>query len=208
MPTRLIWSSGRASLYLSLALSLVHGSPVDALAQSRPAKPAETVRPMPPSPAAPPQVHYGTERLPAPVVDMREALLAAVRSGRIEELKAAIQLNEMKSDLGAQGGDPIAHLKAISGDGEGREILAALSLVLETGYVTLPLGRDIENNRLYVWPYLAEIPLDRLTPAQQVDLLRLVPAADAKAMTERRKYTGWRLVIGADGTWHSLTRGE
>jgi hypothetical protein len=139
---------------------------------------------------------------------MREALLAAVRSGRIEELKAAIQLNEMKSDLGAQGGDPIAHLKAISGDGEGREILAALSLVLETGYVTLPLGRDIENNRLYVWPYLAEIPLDRLTPAQQVDLLRLVPAADAKAMTERRKYTGWRLVIGADGTWHSLTRGE
>ena len=97
---------------------------------------------------------------------MREAILGAVRSGRIEELRHAWELNELKPDLGvASVSDPIAHWKQISGDGEGREILAALAEILEAGYVVLPLGPDLENNRLYVWPYFAEVPLDKLSPA-------------------------------------------
>jgi hypothetical protein len=138
---------------------------------------------------------------------MREAILSAVRSGRIEELRHAYDLNELKPDLGIEmGSDPIAHWKRISGDGEGREILAALAEILETRYVALPLGRDLENNRVYVWPYFAEVPLDRLTPAQEVELLRLVPPAAAKEMKKNRRYTHWRIAIGADGTWHSLRK--
>ena len=110
---------------------------------------------------------------------MREAILGAVKSGRIEELRHAWELNELKPDLGVPlpaGGDPIAHWKQISGDGEGREILAALGEILDAGYVVLPLGRDLENNRIYVWPYFAEVALDKLTPSQEVELLRLVAA--------------------------------
>ena len=109
--------------------------------------------------------HYGSEGLPAPVREMREAMLSAVKSGRIEELRHAYELNELKPDLGvpAVKADPVAHWKQISGDGEGREVLAALSLILEAGYVVLPLGRDIENNRVYIWPYFAEVPLETLT---------------------------------------------
>ena len=155
-----------------------------------------------------PEVRYGTEGLPAPVQDMREAILSAVRSGRIEELRHAWELNELKPDLGvASVGDPIAHWKQISGDGEGREILAALAEILDAGYVVLPLGPDLENNRLYVWPYFAEVPLDKLSPAQEVELLRLVPPAAVKDMRSAGKYTHWRIVIGADGTWHSFRRG-
>jgi hypothetical protein len=153
------------------------------------------------------KVEYGAEKLPIPVQEMREAILSAVRAGRIEELRHAYDLNELKPDLGAGPiSDPIAHWKKISGDGEGREILAVLAEILEAGYVALPLGRDLENNRVYVWPYFAEVPLDRLSPAQEVELLRLVPPAAAKEMKAARRYTYWRIAIGADGTWHSLRK--
>ena len=41
--------------------------------------------------------------------------------------------------------------------------MAALGEILEAGYVVLPLGRDLENNKIYVWPYFAEVALDKLT---------------------------------------------
>jgi hypothetical protein len=140
---------------------------------------------------------------------MREAILAAVRSGRIEELRHAWELNELKPDLGADpaGGDPIAYWKRLSGDGEGREVLAALAEILDAGYAVLPLGPDLENNRIYVWPYFAEVALDKLTPGQEVELLRLISPAARAEMRAAGKYTHWRIAIGADGTWHSFRRG-
>jgi hypothetical protein len=155
-----------------------------------------------------PDIRYGSERLPLPVQEMREAILSAVKSGLVEDLRRAWELNELKPDLGvASVGDPVAHWKQISGDGEGREILAALGEILDAGYVVLPLGRDLENNRLYIWPYFAEVPLDKLNPAQEVELLRLVSPTALKDMRSAGKYSHWRIVIGADGTWHSFRRG-
>ncbi|MBX9590358.1 MAG: hypothetical protein K2X43_13710 [Hyphomonadaceae bacterium] len=193
-------------LFLLALPPLVHSlSPIaPALSQAARQKPATAKREPPP-----PSIHYGTEGLPGPVQDMRDALLAAVQSGRIEELRQAYDLNDLKPDLGAAvSGDPVAHWKKVSGDGEGREVLAALSLILEAGYVVLPLGRDLENNKLYIWPYFAEVSLDKLSPAQEVELLRLVPPASARHMQERGSYSHWRLTIGADGAWHSFRRGD
>jgi hypothetical protein len=201
-------------LFLLAQFSLVYcdGSRVPPLSQTAAAKSksadkskaakeqASTTTPLP-------QVHYGTDGLPRPVEEMREAILSAVRSGRIEDLRYAWELNELKPDLGVAASDPVAHWKQISGDGEGLEILAALAQILDAGYVVLPLGADIENNRLYVWPYFAEVPLDRLTPAQEVELLRLVSPAALKDMRSAGAYTHWRIVIGADGTWHAFRKG-
>jgi len=184
---------------------------VQCFAPARPALAQSAVAPAAPSktrPPAPPVVGRGTEALPDPVKEMREAILAAARSGRIEELRVAYEFNELKPDLGVVPvPDPVAHWRAISGDGEGREVLAALAEILEMGYAVLPLGADLENNRIYVWPYLAEVALDRLTPAQEVDLLRLVPPPAARQMRAAGRYTHWRIAIGADGTWHSLRTG-
>jgi hypothetical protein len=196
-------------LFLLVQFPLVHclGWVSPGLSQAAKAKSGSTKKQQPAAAPAP-DVRYGSEGLPAPVEDMREAILSAVRSGRIEELRHAWELNELKPELGvASVGDAIAHWKQISGDGEGREILAALAEILDAGYVVLPLGRDLENNRLYVWPYFAEVPLDKLSPVQEVELLRLVPPAVAKEMRTAGKYTHWRIVIGADGTWHSFRRG-
>lgn len=172
-------------------------------------KKAVSPRKQRPAPQPASEIRCGSEPLPGPVRDMREAILSAAGSGRIEDLRHAWELNELKPDLGVDlaGGDPIAHWKQISGDGEGREMLAVLAEILEAGCAVLPLGRDLENNRIYVWPYFAEVGLDKLAPAQEVQLLRLVPPAAAKEMRASGKYTHWRLGIGADGTWHFFRRG-
>ena len=146
--------------------------------------------------------------LPQQVIDMLELIRAAIRSGEIEDLRAALQWNELPPDVAdTKVADPIAHWRQISADGQGREILALLSLLLEGGPAVAPLGKDIENNRTYVWPAVAERPIKTLSPPEQVQLLRLVSFAEAKRMTEAGRYDGWRLMIGADGTWHSFKRG-
>lgn len=156
-----------------------------------------------------PQVRYGVEGLPGPVREMRDAILSAARSGEIDELGEIYESGDHKPDLGADAkGDPIAHWKRISGDGQGREVLAVLSLILEAGYVVQPLGKDIENNRIYIWPYFADWPLQGLTPAQDVELLRLVPAAVAKEMKAKGRYTHWRIAIGAEGAWHAFRKND
>lgn len=155
------------------------------------------------------QIRYGTDGLPQPVLDVREALQAATESGQIEELAQAYTEAHIKPDIGvAPAADATAHWKRVSGDGQGREVLAALSLILEAGYAEIRRGADIENNKLYVWPYFAEMPLKKLTPRQEVELLRLVPPGVAREMKEKGRYTHWRLVIGADGTWHALRKGD
>jgi hypothetical protein len=160
-------------------------------------------------PLLPAQIRYSTDGLPRTVLDLREVLQGAVESGQIEELVQTYAEAHVKPDIGAaQGADPAAHWRRLSGDGQGREVLAALSLILEAGYAEIRRGADIENNKLYVWPYFAEMPLSKLTPRQEVELLRLVPASVAKEMKEKGKYTHWRLVIGADGTWHALRKGD
>lgn len=198
----------RAGSLIRLAVVVACGLAASVLqAQSQTPK-AETAGP--PAQTAPPlKVRYDTDDLPSAVVELRETLLAAIEAGQIEELRHAYETSGVKPDIGAPpNADPIAHWKRTSGDTQGRDVLAALSLILDAGYVAVRRGADIENNQLFVWPYFAEMPLGRLTPRQEVELLRLVPAAAAREMKEKGKYTGWRLVIGADGTWHAFRKGE
>ena len=147
--------------------------------------------------------------LPPQVEEMRQAILSAAHTGEIEDLREPFDWNEIKPDVSAPSGeDAIAYWKRTSGDGNGREVLAALAEILALHPAELPLGKDLENNIIYVWPYLAEMPLDKLTPAQEVELLTLVGPAEAKAMREKKKWTSWRLAIGADGTWHSFKKAQ
>jgi hypothetical protein len=202
----------RAAVFLLALATVVHASPfIEPAYAQAPGSPSANKS----NPAKAPaggnrsyEVRYGTAGLPGPVVEMREAILAAVKSGRIEDLTAAIELNEIKPAFSAGPvSDPIATLRSNSADGEGREVLAALGDILESGYVAVPAGRDIENNRIYVWPYFAETGTKTLSPSAEVELYRLAPAADVRRMRDTGRYDGWRIGIGADGVWHFLLRG-
>jgi hypothetical protein len=141
-------------------------------------------------------------KLPPHVVDLRDAILTAARSGNIEELRSAFDVSGTVPDLGiSPRSDPIKALKDRSDDPHGRDTLAAMIEILEMPPAALPLGNDIENNLIYVWPYLAARRIDTLTPSEQVDLFKLVSPAQAAEMRQRKRWLWWRLVIAADGTW-------
>ncbi|MGD9785910.1 MAG: hypothetical protein AB7U49_14610 [Hyphomicrobiaceae bacterium] len=136
---------------------------------------------------------------------MVDAIQTAVSSGNIDDLRTPFEWNELPPSVADEKvSDPIAHWRKQSRDGEGREILAILADLLSLGATRLPIGRDPENSGVYVWPYMAELPLDKLTPQQIVELYRIVPAEKAAEMQKQGTWTWYRLVIGADGTWHSF----
>lgn len=150
-----------------------------------------------------------SDSLPAPVAEMREAILAAVDSGRIEEMRSVLEWNELKPELAdIPVGDAIAYWRQLSADGEGGEILTILGEILRQPHAVLPVGRDAENSRLYVWPRFSETPREALTPAEAKDFERLVPLAARDEMARTGRYLWWRLAIGADGTWHTFTKGR
>lgn len=92
-----------------------------------------------------------TNALPLSVAQMHDAILAAVDSGQIEELRSVLDWNELKPEVSdTPVADAVAYWRQISADGEGREILTILADILRQPYEILPVGPDAENNRLYV----------------------------------------------------------
>ena len=87
-------------------------------------------------------------------------------------------------------------------DGTGRVILATMLDMLKAGFVLKGSG----DTAMYVWPYFAEIDLVTLSPKEQVELYRLVPPEQAKAMIASGTYTGYRLGVAPNGIWHYFLR--
>jgi hypothetical protein len=149
------------------------------------------------------QIARDVTKLPPQVQRMRQAILQAATSGDIEQLRVPIDMNEIHPVFAKDHvADPIAYFKSVSGDGNGREILAILFNLMTTGYaITHPGTKD----EMIVWPYHAVIPLNSLTPSQEVEIYRFLPPARLKEMTAQGKYTYYQVGIGADGVWHYFT---
>ncbi|HEY5081869.1 MAG TPA: hypothetical protein VII91_08125 [Bauldia sp.] len=154
------------------------------------------------APAELPAVEYDLSKLPKPVARLREQIIAAAATGDPEKLRVVIE-GSGNPQFGPDGsGDAIGYLKLQSGDGEGREMLAILTEVLEAGYVHVDIGTPEE---MYVWPYFARYPVDKLTPPQLVQLFKLVYAGDYEDMLPDGVYTYFRVGIAPDGTWKYFT---
>lgn len=160
----------------------------------------------PPLPVNLPEVRYGDADLPAPVARTRDQLLDAARAGDFDRLRMVLEGNEMMPTLtfGSMD-DPIDYLKSVSGDGEGLEILAILSEILEAGYV----HADVDSaQEMYIWPYFARFPLARLTREQKVEMYRIVTSGDVADMEIAGTWTFYRVGIGPDGTLHYFVAGD
>jgi len=145
------------------------------------------------------EVLYDPNVLPDPIKNTLQGIVVAAQSGNIDEMLPVLQENELPPMLAATAvSDPIAYWRKASADGEGRDILAAMLNVFSSGFVRTGDGKDA----VYVWPYFAEMDLSKLTPEQEVELFRIVPAPQALEMKKSGKYTYYRAGIGGDGVWH------
>lgn len=153
-----------------------------------------------------PTPQYDLSVLPPPVARMRAQIIDAARTGDIEQLRPVVESNEMPPIFSFGGEtDSIGYLKSISGDPDGREILAIMIEILEAGFAHLDPGMPQE---MYVWPYFHAVPFDLLTPEQEVELYKIITPQDRKGMEDYGGYTFFRLGIGPDGTWHFFVAGD
>jgi hypothetical protein len=197
-----------AALLLVLAPNVAVGVESQPPAASGSAAPATEAPPAAKTaPAEKPDVLYDPGLLPDPVRAMRDKILEAALSGDLEKLKIVVQTNEMPPafSFGENQTDPIAAMKEQSNDGEGREVMAILAEVLEAGYVHVDKGTPQE---MFVWPYFAQYPITELTPAQTIELFKIVTSFEYNEMKEFGAYNFYRVGIGPDGTWHFFVAGD
>lgn len=136
---------------------------------------------------------------------MRQRLLEAARTGEVDNLQAAIEVNELPpAFVRGPRVEPLAYLKARDADG-GRETLAMLVTMLLLPYARINAGTPQE---MYVWPYVAALDPRTLTSEQKVDAYRVVPASQFRESVARGRYVHHRVGIGPDGTWHYFITGE
>lgn len=151
-------------------------------------------------------VYRDLERLPAPVARTRERLMAAARSGDIEALRPIIEDQAMVPNVSFGGADdPVEFLRTTSADGEGREPLGIMLELLEAPFAVLGEGTDRE---IYVWPYLAAVRLDALSPAELVELYKLVPHHDYQDMLAFGGWYFFRVGIMGNGDWAYFVAGD
>jgi len=141
--------------------------------------------------ASSPEIITDLTRLPAPVALMRERILAAARSGRLDRLVAVMRANDLMPIFSLNDDkDPIAYWKANYPDSEGIEILATVIDILEAGFVHVDAGTPQE---IFLWPYFARMPLKELTPEQKVELFKIVTGADYRDMLDVGAYNFYRV---------------
>ena len=163
---------------------------------------------MPPDvPDVPVEFVNDLDKLPEPVKKLRTALVEAAASGDIEKLRPLFGTGEDETQVsvGDAPEDPIAALKSLSGDQDGREVLAILLDIISTGAAHVDKGTPQEA---YVWPYFAEKNLDTLSPPEIVELYRIVTAGDVTDMKEFGGYNFYRLGISPDGKWKFFVAGD
>jgi hypothetical protein len=161
--------------------------------------------PVPPSARAP-EIITDLSRLPAPVARMRSRIIEAARTGDLDKLLTVMQTNETMPIFSfANERDPVAYWKANYPESGGLEVMSILLEILDMGFVHVDAGTPQD---MYVWPYFAYVPLKDLSPAQKVELFKVVTGADYRAMQDFGAYIFYRLGIAPDGTWHFFVSGE
>ena len=137
------------------------------------------------------------EDLPPPVARMRLSILRAAASGQMSELRYVLERNELTPLIdGRFVADPVKMWRDASPDKSGRDALARFVELLSLPPARLNGGASGKGRRkrgggkgkkrvtLFIWPYFAATPLDRLSPSEQVALYPPGPGASGGAHAE------------------------
>jgi hypothetical protein len=159
-----------------------------------------------PERAAGPDVATDHTPVPPAVLHTRDRILAAARTGDLQTVLTLMRAGgNMPVFSHTQRQDPAAYWRETYPDSDGVEILSILTSILETEPARIDAGTPQET---YLWPYFARLPIKSLTPAQKVDLFRVVTGSDYQQMLARGRYVFYQLGIGPDGTWRYFLASE
>jgi hypothetical protein len=153
---------------------------------------------------APAEILRDLSRLPEAARKKREEILVAAHAGDLAKAAALVKADQTAISL---GGDTEAadFWKKAFPDSDGAEVLANLIEILEMPFVHLDKGTPQE---MFVWPYFHAMELGKLTPAQRVELFRLVTAYDFREMQKFGSYNFFRAGISPDGRWQFFVAGD
>jgi len=153
-----------------------------------------------------PEISDDFSALPEPVQAKRQALIEAARTGDIEHLRPIIEAQDTPPNVSfGNPDDPLASLKDASEDDEGRQILGLLLDLFDQPYAFYP---DSGGQTHYIWPYLAEIDPNALSPEQQVDAYRLLDSEQIAELQKMGAWYYWRIVISESGNWSAFVAGD
>lgn len=153
-----------------------------------------------------PEISADISALPEPVQATRQALIDAARTGDIEALRPIIDAQQFPPNVSF--GDPedaVAYLKEVSEDEDGRQVLGLLLDLFDQPYAFHP---DREGETYYIWPYLAELDPNALTPEQLVDAYRLIDSEEIENLKDFGGWYYWRVFISESGEWAAFVAGD
>lgn len=160
----------------------------------------------PVAPGDRPEVFRDLSRLPAAVAATRAKLMEAATTGDLEALRPIVEAQSEPPVVTFGGAeDPIEFLRASSTDGAGRELLGILIELLEAPFAVVA---EADGQEMFVWPYLAVVRLDNLTPPELVELYKLVSHHDYEDMLGFGGWYFFRVGIRGDGTWAYFVAGD
>jgi len=145
-------------------------------------------------------------RLPPAVEGMRERILKAARSGDPQKVLALMHAGASMTVFShTQRLDPTVVWRDNYPDSDGIEALSILTTLLSTAPIRTDADTPAET---YLWPYFAKMSLKSLTPAQKVDLFRIITGADYREMLATGRYAFYRVGIAPDGSWRYFVSGD
>ncbi len=153
----------------------------------------------------PVEISFDFTKAPPAVQKTRQEIIDAATAGDVTKIAALLKAGQ--ADLGPDNtnANPESALKDMSGDADGLEVLSIMLDVLSTGYAHVGAGTA---NDMYVWPYFTQKDVKTLSPAEKVDLMRLVTAGDFADMQEYGSYNFYRVGIAADGKLKQFISGN
>ncbi len=153
-----------------------------------------------------PEISSDISALPAPVQATRQKLIDAARSGDIAALKPIMDAQKYPPNVsyGAPD-DALAYLRDVAEDDDGRQILGLMLDLFDQPYAFHP---DSGGETYYIWPYLAEIDPNALTPEQTVDAYRLLNSEQIEELKQFGGWYYWRIFISETGEWSAFVAGD
>jgi len=132
--------------------------------------------------------------LPAAVAATVERLRAIGATGTYRDMaKLADQTPGFRSNNAGMSHSEYWYLKMRTGDWP----MAQMERLLTFPYAVRPSARG----RIYIWPLMATLPVDQITPAIARDIDRLLGEGQVDAMRNGLVWPGYVLGVAEDGTW-------